>query len=220
MAHAAGHKLLVMPEQLSLPGFDPPPAHPSPPARPATPRRSWQGHTLFFAILPRADDLPRIEHITQVLLRRHGLNAKAIRPGRLHVTLHSLGNHEAALPDGLVDRAQAAAAGLVMPGFVLRLSKVLTFSGSRALVLCSDDNSPALSALRDALGLALAHAGLRPQASQTAHMTLAYAERDVAAHAIEPLSWPVHDFVLIHSLRGQGVHQHLGRWPLQASTRS
>jgi RNA 2',3'-cyclic 3'-phosphodiesterase len=174
--------------------------------------------------LPPADVLPRLQQIAQVLLRKHGLSAKPIRPDRLHVTLHSLGTYETALPPELVDRAKTAAAGLLMAPFVLCFNKVLTFSGNKALVLRGDDHlslpagSPA--ALRQALGLALMQAGLRPQASQTTHMTLAYAERDVAEHPIEPLFWRAQNLVLIHSLRGQGEHRHLAHWPLRTPVRS
>jgi 2'-5' RNA ligase len=46
-------------------------------------------------------------------------------------------------------------------------------------------------------------------------VTLLYDERGIAEHAIEPVSWTVREFVLVHSLRGQSKYIPLGRWPLR-----
>jgi len=45
----------------------------------------------------------------------------------------------------------------------------------------------------------------------TPHVTLLYDPRSVEEHPIEPISWTVSEFVLIHSMQG---HAHLARWPL------
>ncbi len=78
-------------------------------------------------------------------------------------------------------------------------------------------DSAALTMLHRAVGEALTRAGLgrwvRPHF--TPHITLLYDRRLVDEHPIESLGWTVTDFVFVHSLIGQGVHNHLARWPLQ-----
>lgn len=198
-----------MPEQFSLPGFDPAPKQ----RRPTHPRPQ---QTLFFAVLPPASELPRIEQKAQALRLQHGLTGKPIRADRLHVTLLSLGGHDAAVPQDLIDAASAVASTLVMPGFAVVFDRALSFPGSGALVLRGDDAATPISSFRQALGQALARAGLRTWPSNTAHMTLVYDDRHVQEHRIEPMRFAVEEFVLIHSLTGQSVHRHLGRWPLRA----
>jgi RNA 2',3'-cyclic 3'-phosphodiesterase len=198
-----------MPEQFSLPGFDPAPK----PRRPTPPRPQ---HTLFFAILPPIAALPGIEQRAQALLAQHGLAGKPIRADRKHVTLTSLGGYDQALPQELVDAVGTVAAALVMPRFEVVFDKALTFPNGSAFVLRGNDATAPISTFRKALGQALEQAGLRNQPTSTAHMTLAYDDRHVPEHRIEPIHFAVQAFVLIDSLVGQGVHRHLGRWPLRA----
>jgi RNA 2',3'-cyclic 3'-phosphodiesterase len=197
-----------MPEQFSLPGFDPAPK----PRRPTPPRPQ---RMLFFAILPPIAALPGIEQRAQALLAQHGLTGKPIRPDRKHVTLTSLGGYDEALPQELVDAVGAVAAALVMPRFEVVFDKALTFPNGRAFVLRGDDATAPISTFRKALGQSLAQAGLRNQPTSTAHMTLAYDDRHVPEHRIEPIRFAAEAFVLIESLVGQTVHRHLGRWPLR-----
>jgi RNA 2',3'-cyclic 3'-phosphodiesterase len=187
-----------MPAQSSLPGFDLAPPH-----------------TLFFAVQPPASDLPRIEQRAQALLLQHGLTGKPIRADRKHVTLTSLGGYDGAVPQDLVDAASAVASALVMQGFEVVFNRVLSFRGSGAFVLRGDDATAPISVFRNALSQALAQAGLRSWPSNTAHMTLAYDDRHVQEHRIEPIRFVVEAFVLIDSLVGQGVHRHFGSWPLR-----
>lgn len=196
-----------MPEQFSLPGFDAAPT-------PKRPIRLRPPHTLFFAILPPASALAGIEQRAHALLVQHGLTGKPIRTDRKHVTLISLGGYDDAIPADLVDAAIAVASALVMPSFEVVFDKALTFPGSGAFVLRGDDAAAPINSFRKALDQALAQAGLRTRPINTAHMTLAYDERQIAQHSIEPLRWVAGEFVLIHSLVGQSVHRHLGRWPL------
>jgi RNA 2',3'-cyclic 3'-phosphodiesterase len=197
-----------MPEQFSLPGFDPAPT----PRRPAHPRAA---HTLFFTVLPPAADLPRIEQRAQALLLQHGLTGKPIRADRKHVTLVSLGSYDGAVPQDLVDTASAVASALAMPGFEVVFDRALSFPNSGAFVLRGEDATAPITAFRKALGHALVQAGLRTRPSNTAHMTLAYDDRHIPEHRVEPIRFAVKAFVLIDSLVGQSVHQHLGRWPLR-----
>lgn len=69
----------------------------------------------------------------------------------------------------------------------------------------------AVSATCEALGIELERRPLRP------HMTLARRARPQRPVIIEPISWAVHEFALVRSLRGEeGVrYQNVGRWPLR-----
>jgi RNA 2',3'-cyclic 3'-phosphodiesterase len=189
-----------MPEQFSLPGLE---------------QRSLP-HTLFFAILPSASALPHLERVATALRQRHALTGKPIRTDRLHVTLQRLGSFDEAVPQGLVDAATAVASALAVPRFEVMFDRALSFPGSGAFVLRGDDAAAPISAFRNALGEALARAGLPAKPSSTAHMTLAYDDRLIAEHRVEPVRWIAEDFVLIDSHVGQTVHRHLGRWPVRA----
>ena len=81
-------------------------------------------------------------------------------------------------------------------------------------MLCSEDDIPELIAFQRALGHAIQRRGWPRKAAITPHVTMLYDERAVEDHAIEPVRWTVRDFVLVHSLRGQGQYNILGRWPL------
>jgi RNA 2',3'-cyclic 3'-phosphodiesterase len=98
----------------------------------------------------------------------------------------------------------------VLPGFEAVFDRALSFRGSGAFVLRGDDATTPISAFRNALSQALVQAGLRNWPSNTAHMTLAYDDRHVPEHRIEPIRFAVEKFVRIDSLVGQGVHRHLG----------
>jgi 2'-5' RNA ligase len=64
------------------------------------------------------------------------------------------------------------------------------------------------------LGRSLVKIGFRRGAITdfTPHVTLLYDRRNVEEQPIEPISWTVREFVLIHSMQG---HTHLARWPLR-----
>jgi RNA 2',3'-cyclic 3'-phosphodiesterase len=44
------------------------------------------------------------------------------------------------------------------------------------------------------------------------HVTLLYDDRCVAEQAVDTVRWTVREFVLVHSLHGQGRYVFLGRW--------
>ncbi len=70
--------------------------------------------------------------------------------------------------------------------------------------------------LHAALGAALKKAGLggATQGEFKPHVTLAYDRLRIKPLKIEPLTWTVGDFVLVHSRLGKTTHHHLGRWRL------
>jgi 2'-5' RNA ligase len=193
-----------MSEQLSLLGFD---------------DASKVTDGVFFAIVP---DLDGAQKISQFALRQrsqHGLTGAPLESGRFHVSLHGLGEYDG-LPRGIVAAATEAAATIAAAPFDVTFDHVMSFSGSprhRPFVLRGSDGLAALTAFQRTLGVAMAKAGLGRfvKAQYTPHMTLLYDPRSVEEHPVAPLGWIVREFVLVHSLLGQGQHIPLGRWPLR-----
>jgi len=206
-----------MAEQFELPGFEPAPPRP-PAVKAKRPRGPRLPHSLFFALLPPPDDALRIAQSAQTLRAQHGLTGTLLRPDRLHVSLQDLGGSVDEPPPAVIDAARLAAAGVPLVPVRVIFDRVLGFAGSGAVVLRSAqaDTVAALSALTQALGLALAEAGLRPRPSHTPHMTLLYDDQPLAEQAIDPLCWTAAYLVLVHSLVGKTEHRVLGRWPLPA----
>ncbi|WP_449428258.1 RNA 2',3'-cyclic phosphodiesterase [Rhodanobacter umsongensis] len=179
---------------------------------------STEVHRLFFALMP--DDATRERLVTvagALRASRPGLRARWIHPDRYHAPLHFLGDH-AALRPGLVEDAIAAADKLRAASFNWTLDGVTSFRGREPpCVLHGVETCAPLQALWSALGktLALAGQGARLERSFTPHVTLAYSHGTMLESAeVDAVEWPVTDFVLVHSVVGQGGYQTLGRWPL------
>jgi 2'-5' RNA ligase len=194
-----------MPEQSFLPGFE------------AAPRPTDR---LFFAIYPDASTAAQIAQLAQQLRTEHGLQGKPLKPERLHVTLHHLGDY-AGLPQDLVEVARAAAASVAAAPFDITFDRVASFTSAprnRPFVLRGDHGLAALLAFQQSLGEALKKTVLGRWAKPgfTPHVTLLYDDRSVPEQAVTPVSWTAHEFVLVHSLIGQTLHVPLARWPLHA----
>jgi 2'-5' RNA ligase len=110
-----------------------------------------------------------------------------------------------------------------VPPFEVTFDRVLSFKGRpghRPLVLTGETGLNPLidfqQALGEALGKALGKAGLRlSRARFTPHLTLLYDEGKFDPRPIEPITWTVRDFVLIHSWLGKTLYVEKGRWPLK-----
>lgn len=203
----------AMPEQLFLPGIDPPP-RPLPRPRSKVLRKEALPHALFFALLPDMQDAAMIAALGERMNSQHALKGTLVEAHRLHVTLFDLGDY-VQVPADKVAQASNAAASVPMPAFDVVFEKSMSYAKG-ALVLCADDEESvsALRAFRQRLGEALADAGLKPSRSFAPHMTVAYARRKLEKHALEaPVRWTAGSLVLIDSHVGEGVHEVLGRWP-------
>lgn len=199
-----------MDEQLSLLGIEAP-------AKPAD--------RLFLAIFPEPGAAAQIASLGRGLRERHGLSGKVLDTGRLHVTLHHLGDHAGVRHDIVTAATQAAAAvARQMQPFDVSFDRVLSFAGrpgKRPLVLRGDDavGLAALCALQRALGVAMTAAGLGRWAEPrfTPHVTLLYDACELAEQGVEPIRWTVGELVLVHSLLGRSTYIPLGRWPLASA---
>jgi len=193
-----------MPMQSSLPGFD---AAPEPTDR------------LFFAIFPDADTAAQLAKLARHLRGEQGLTGAPLATERFHVTLHHLGDF-VGVPRDIVARAGEAAAAVAMPPFEITFNRAMSFSGrpdKRPFVLLGGDGVAALAAFQRALGTAMEKTGLKvskTDSNYTPHVTLLYDDRLVAEQTVETIRWTAHEFVLVHSLLGQGVHVPLARWTL------
>lgn len=192
-----------MQDQAMLEGFDAP---------------SAPTDRLFLALLPDLSAVKRVATLTQQLRDEHGLKAKPISPERLHVTLHHVGDY-LGIPTSTMSALRDAVGAWSSPSFVLTFDRVSSFSGKPGklpLVLLGGEGVAELTAFQSQLDQILARAGVSKtsKSSYTPHLTLLYGDRRVDERPIEPITWPVQDFVLVHSLIGQGQYTILGRWPL------
>jgi 2'-5' RNA ligase len=171
---------------------------------------------LFFAVVPPAPVAERIATLARELRGRLGLRGHPRPTTHLHVTLHHLGDF-AGVPAAVVEDARLAAAGVAMAPLEARFDRAGSFrgrSGRHPFVLLGEEASR-LGELHARLGDRLAAMGLgRRERAFVPHVTLLYDAHAVATSPSEPLGWPVHDFVLIHSLLGRTEYRELGRWPL------
>jgi RNA 2',3'-cyclic 3'-phosphodiesterase len=193
----------VLPEQLGLPGFD----------APAAPT-----DRLFFAIFPDPDACARVEPLAAALRARFALKGKPLATGRFHVTLFHLGDF-LGVPPGVVARAREVASSVATPAFQIEFDRVLSFKGRpghRPLVMTGGEGVAALTAFQQVLAASLLKAGLGGRMRQAflPHLTLLYDGRKVDEHAIEPVAWRAHEFVLVRSLLGLSQYEWLGRWAL------
>lgn len=199
--------------QISFPGFGESPPPPAPKSKSKL-KGEHEPYSLFLSIFPMPDDSVEISHFAGMLLKAHGLTGKPLLPHRLYVTLHDLGNFTE-VPQHLVDAAIRAGDALACNAFDVVLDRALSYPSSGTYVLTGVEGARQLTAFREELGEALQSQGLRVKRSFTPHMTLAYDKHVVAEHAVEPVRWTAHEFVLIRSHRGEGIYDVLGRWPLQ-----
>jgi 2'-5' RNA ligase len=137
------------------------------------------------------------------------------------MTLYSLGMH-VGVTEILVRAASEAAAAVaaVIPPFKVTFARALSFAGrpgNRPFVLRDSSDNTALVEFRRRLGAALDNCGVphTPHSAFTPHLTLLYSKQSAAEESIEAVSWLVNEFVLVHSLVGKTIHNHLAHWTLQ-----
>jgi 2'-5' RNA ligase len=185
----------------------------------AKPRRKFgpsQKERIFLAALPDSETGARIHALAEKLKVEHGFTSNLILPEHLHVTLFHLGDW-AALPEEIVNLASGAASQVNVPAFDVTFQRAESFRNSTGVYpfVLTGDKSQWLT-LYEALRAALTHAGLggATRGDFQPHTTLTYDPIRVKPQRIEPVTWTVQDFVLIHSVLGKTTHNHLGHWTL------
>jgi 2'-5' RNA ligase len=179
---------------------------------PEDPRKDF----LFFGILPNADTRTQIAEVAVGQRLQHGLKGWPLHKERFHISLIGFGEFTG-LPEPLVSGAMEAADTIEFASFDVTFDRITSFKRKkeRPLVLRGDAGLTNLIAFQRVLGDTIQSVGLGSVKTQfRPHVTLLYDNRVVQEQPIEPISWTVHEFVLIHSLRGKSRYIPLGRWSL------
>ncbi len=175
-----------------------------------------QKERIFFACLPDAETAAKIYARAEAFKREHAFEGTLILPGHLHVTLFHLGDW-AALPEEIVKLANEAAALVTAKPFEVAFPRAESFRNSTGVfpfVLTGDAREWKTLHASLCTGLKKIGLGGATQGEFKPHVTLVYDKVRVKPLKIEPVSWTVREFVLVHSALGKTVHNHLGRWPL------
>jgi len=170
---------------------------------------------LFLGIRPDADATSGLTRLMAKLRRAGIMPGRPVDPGRLHITLHHLGDFADQIPPSLMPAVIAAMATAKVQPFEVVFDRI---GGTRGpFLLRPSDESPALKIFRRTLSAALMEAGLRHYINPVfnPHVTLSYDLSDAPEHIIEPVNWTVQQFVLIESLLGQHRHIEQGCWSMR-----
>ncbi len=182
--------------------------------------RGARGHcgTVFFAHKPEPDVIDHVVSVGNRLRAKHRLMG-TVSPAVLHVTICPIG-YLPDLSDERIDAACKVAGSLVTEPFEIILDRVRTYpNGQEKLpfVAFAGNGVPRAGLFRHALIADLRRGGfVFHRKLPEPHMTLFYDRRIVAEEPIDPIRWIVRDFVLVHSIYGEGRHVLLGQWPLRS----
>lgn len=173
---------------------------------------------VFLLLRPDSTTARALHFLAGDLREAFGLTGEPIAADRLHISLCSLGEHEAFSP------AKFAALDLAVRGLTIRRFRAgFTWTESfqhpvsRPLVLRGDETLVGVAMLHEELTAALRRSGVvRRQRKFTPHMTLLYDRLNVGAQPIDEVDWLVRDIELVCSLHGRHRHVPLGRWPLRS----
>ena len=174
-------------------------------------------HNLFFGLVPDGATCKRMSGAVERLRAEHAPHGRWLKPHRYHMTLHFLGSFQPLHAD-MVANACKAGAGVRSPAFDLVLDQAGAFPRNRVGWLgCAQTDAPVLQ-LWESLRQALTQARVKIDGtfSFKPHVTVLRDARDVLpSQSIEPIVWPVREFVLIDSQLGsRNIYEPLGRWPL------
>jgi RNA 2',3'-cyclic 3'-phosphodiesterase len=180
------------------------------------PPRGEPRHAIFFALYPPAEQAAVIAHFTDRMFEAGRLRGPRVARERLHISLNPLGEYPV-LPEPFIAQVRDTVASLKRRPFEVVLNRTKSFRNkeTRPCVLIGDDGVIGIDGLYSVIHEILTEAGLpRGRARITPHLTLSYEQNELPDDFIEPVSWRVEEFRLIHSPRGESRHNVLGCWPL------
>ena len=173
-----------------------------------------QSHRLFFALWPDARVRQALAAAVDASAEFRGVGRR-VPVDKYHLTLHFLGGWPE-LPGDVLALARRAAASLQSKAFHLVVDRAGGFRGARVGWLAPAGNS-GLDALWSDLRRALDDADVphRDHDRFAPHVTvLRSVPGPLTERVVEPISWPVEDFVLVHS--HDGHYDVVDRWALAA----
>ncbi|MGV1759099.1 2'-5' RNA ligase family protein [Rhizobium sp. A22-96] len=174
---------------------------------------------LYFAILPDPVIATHSHQLAWGFRGQYGFSAKPPRVDLLHITLYEIGAfHD--IPEEIAFAAMQAASTIGKSSFQVAFDRAVSFGSkdNRPLVLWNKDGNAELKALHRELDDAMRMTGFKRigEKSVEPHMTLLYRGHLVPEIMLEePVTWTAKDFVLINSLQGQSIHDHLCYWTLR-----
>ena len=175
-------------------------------------------HRIFFALWPDSSLRERIAATVVQLEHGNPSGGRRLNADRYHLTLQFLGDYRP-LRQSVLDAAITAAEGVHSPAFELALDCAGSFPGARVGWLAPRTMPAALQSLWDSLAVALARTRVQVKSPPafSPHLTvLRDVRKPLPSTPIEPLHWPVREFVLIDSVSGAHPgYRLLGRWPLR-----
>ena len=174
---------------------------------------SEKNHRLFFALWPDKTLRNKLQDQLKPFLSKHP--AKKVPQHNWHITLAFLGSVTAEVKQC----AQSNAGMVKTPAFDLILDKSGFFKRARVAWLGSQQCPEALSKLVEHLNQQLAPCGYQAEHKiYVPHMTvLRKAQKGLGIDSLEPIHWPVKEFVLVESITDQrgAIYQVIDRWSLE-----
>jgi 2'-5' RNA ligase len=171
---------------------------------------------LLFVVYPDEAACDAIAKIDAELRAEHGLSGRS-RAGRLHVTLHFLGDYGIDDWEDVAVKAQRAGRAVAALPFSARFDNAVSLTRKRALpvILRGPDNAP-LVAFQRAVAAAMIKAGLGERINLNFYpmITLLFDDRTIPETAVAPVEWTVREFFLVRSVLGEARHTVVARWPL------
>jgi 2'-5' RNA ligase len=176
-------------------------------------------HVLYLALQPSPEAAAQALELTERLRREHGLSGKPVATNRLHVSLNHLGVFKSP-PTAVMQKAVDVLGGLEGRPFTVAFNRVASWGKGavRPVVLWGEEGVIGVQTLYSDLNRELARHGMAPRREPPfePHMTLLYDRGDLPETFVEPVSWRIEAFTLIHAVHGEGRVDVVERFPLQA----
>jgi 2'-5' RNA ligase len=168
-------------------------------------------HQFFYAVKPTDEATARLMDTRGSLSKRFGLGGKGVAGTRLHITLRPL-PHYHVYPDHRIELFCRIGSTIRQKPFLVTVDLARSYA---SLVLVPSVPNEQLAELEQALSSTLAEAGFSAQWSFSPHVTLLYSDKKIPDKKVDPISWTVNEFVLIHSVHGKTIHNIIERFPLR-----
>jgi 2'-5' RNA ligase len=175
-------------------------------------------HVVYFALQPPPEAQAQALALAHAARGKHRLSGKPSLPERLHVSLNNLGAFKRP-PGPVVAKALEAVEAVVARPFVIQFNRMGSWGvgdGDRPIVLWGDEGVIGAGALYSTIHQAMRRLDMAPrrEIEIVPHMTLLRDKAAMPETFIEPVSWRVEAFVLIHAVHGEGRFDVVGRVPL------